>query len=360
MTTRPAPINEHHQAPTHRYHLFTLSTFTPHPLAKSPTLDFPPFASTISQTRQLLQIMGDTLVILVSRYAPNWLLAGWGVPIHGFGGPTNDEELVAWNWQTGQVLAVSARLASSCPSPKMLVTDEKRISLPENGWFSSIALLTPTTFMVTTTANVSPILPDEPRHIASAFPPVIQIYSFAPDPNHNIVPVQPLSADPFDDTTFRPVLVAQLHLPVFVPGCSISAFDIRPDPAFPPLPKGTPTLGERKPFTQDPGKGVLVLDIMVDPPSPLGDGVMRDTHNAHNYELFILRETLVEMAIQGEERIRRSRLPKDDEQRLEVWDVALTLRWEDWGEQHARLSEMKMLARQWVSAVLYIPAGHLE
>jgi hypothetical protein len=46
--------------------------------------------------------MGDTLVILVSRFAAHWLLAGFG----GLG-TGNDEEIVCWNWKTGKVLAVS-------------------------------------------------------------------------------------------------------------------------------------------------------------------------------------------------------------------------------------------------------------
>jgi hypothetical protein len=88
--------------PTHRYHLLSLSTMQPHPLAAMPILDFPPTNQLTLQTRQLLQIMGDTLVILVSRFAAHWLLAGFG----GMG-TGNDEEIVCWNWKTGKVLAVS-------------------------------------------------------------------------------------------------------------------------------------------------------------------------------------------------------------------------------------------------------------
>lgn len=79
-----------------------MSTFEPHPLAAQPILDFPPTSQHILQTRQLLQIMGDTLVILVSRFAAHWLLAGFGGVNTG-----NDEEIVCWNWKTGKVLAVS-------------------------------------------------------------------------------------------------------------------------------------------------------------------------------------------------------------------------------------------------------------
>lgn len=99
------PIRGHvgtsHAAPTHRYHLLTISTFEPHPLAAQPILDFPPTTQHILQTRQLLQIMGDTLITLVSRFAANWLLGGLG----GMG-TGNDEEIVCWNWKTGHVMAV--------------------------------------------------------------------------------------------------------------------------------------------------------------------------------------------------------------------------------------------------------------
>jgi hypothetical protein len=105
--TRPAAISPHHESPTHRYHLLTLSTFKPHPLAALPVLDFPPALSLLLQTRQLLQVMGDVLVILVSRYAAHWVLAGLGMGVAGLGGVGNEEEIVAWNWKTGKVLAVS-------------------------------------------------------------------------------------------------------------------------------------------------------------------------------------------------------------------------------------------------------------
>lgn len=58
------------------------------------------------QTRQLLQVMDDVLVILVSRSAPQWILAGLGMNM-GLGGLGNEEETVVWNWKTGRVIAVN-------------------------------------------------------------------------------------------------------------------------------------------------------------------------------------------------------------------------------------------------------------
>ena len=97
------PFGAARSTPTHRYHLLSLSTFEPHPLAQMPILDYPPACQPFAATRQLLQVMGDTLVILVSRYQIHWLLAGLqGLPPMG-----SEEEIVCWNWKTGRVLAVS-------------------------------------------------------------------------------------------------------------------------------------------------------------------------------------------------------------------------------------------------------------
>lgn len=87
--------------------MLTLSTFQPHPFASIPTLDFPPHGQLVWRTTQLLQVMGDVLVILVSRYIANWLMAGMpmGMPA-GLAHAGNEEELVVWNWKTGNVQAV--------------------------------------------------------------------------------------------------------------------------------------------------------------------------------------------------------------------------------------------------------------
>ncbi|WWC70361.1 uncharacterized protein I206_104311 [Kwoniella pini CBS 10737] len=323
---RPESHDTLHAPPTHRYHLLTLSTFKPHPLAKLPTLDFPPFSQAIMDTRQLLQVMGDTLVIQVSRFAPAWVLAGLGFGIGALGGLGHEEEMVAWNWKTGNVLA--------------------RISLPENGWFSSFALLSPTTFLVTSTSNISPILPSETRSVGSVFPPVIQVYSFIPDPNNPINPVQPLYTDPMDDTTPRPVLLAQLQLPLFAPDVSIHAFDVRPDPAFPPPPADeVPTLGKRKPFTQDPSKGVMVFELKV-----VGNGEdnIPRRERKKSYEIFVLRETLVEFARQGEERLRQAYDNEGDLDGLGIRGVERNVPWSEWGEEKTRMMDAVMKRRSWV------------
>ncbi|WVW83722.1 hypothetical protein I302_105743 [Kwoniella bestiolae CBS 10118] len=323
---RPAPSDIIHSPPTHRYHLLTLSTMKPHPLANSPTLDFPPFSQAIMDTRQLLQVMGDTLVVQVSRFAPAWVLAGLGFGIGALGGLGHEEEMVAWNWKTGKVLS--------------------RISLPENGWFSSFALLTPTTFLVTSTSNISPVLPSETRSVGSIFPPVIQIYSFLPDPNNPIDPVQPLDTDPMDDTTPRPVLLAQLQLPPFAEDVSIHAFDVRPDPAFPPNTGPGPTLGKTKPFTQNPSKGVMVFELKVVGNSENENIPIRD--RKRSYEIFILRETLVDFAVRGEERLKEAYANGGDFDGLGIRGVERNVPWSEWGEENTRFMDAVMKRRSWV------------
>lgn len=91
---------------THKYHLLTLSTFQPHPMATFPILDFPPQGQMVWRTTQLLQVMGDILVVLVSRYIANWVLAGIPMALPGLAHSKNEEELVVWNWKTGNVQAV--------------------------------------------------------------------------------------------------------------------------------------------------------------------------------------------------------------------------------------------------------------
>jgi len=212
--------------------------------------------------------------------------------------------------------------------------------------------------MVTSTDNVTPVLPQAPDDPIPAFPPVIRIYSFAPDPERDILPQRSLDFEHNDDTTPRPVLVAQLSVPPLLADVAMSQFEVRPDPAFPPIPRGDqPTLGPRKPFTQDPYKGVLVFDLTIgDPPFP-GDANL--TNNQSSYELFILREYLIDLSTKGEERLRRSRLRIEHEERLEIWDVALNLSWAEWGEQNSRLLHLSMDTRRWVSHISCIPVVFL-
>jgi hypothetical protein len=226
------------------------------------------------------------------------------------------------------------------------------MALPENGWFSSLSVLSPTSFMITSTANISPVLPTEPRAVASVFPPVIQIYSFAPDPTRDITPQQPLDLEHVDDTTPRPVLVAQLHTPPAADGAIMGSFDVRPDPAFPPTPLGdAPMLGPRKPFTQDPSKGVLVFDLQMGDPPPEGEGADFPT-TTNTYELFVLREYLVQLAAEGQERLRRSRLSATDEDHLEVWELMKNQMWSEWGVTNARFLTQTMANRLWVCRVV--------
>ena len=182
-------------------------------------------------------------------------------------------------------------------------------------------------------------MPTVPRNIAAVFPPVIHIYSFASDPDHDITPVQPLEADILDDTTARPVLVVQLELPHIACNVNIDGFDLRPDPAFP---WSEASVGPQKPFTQDPGKGVLVFELHLDPEEgvQLPNGIRPQTKA---YELFVLRDTLVTFAREGEERLALFR-------RQASWraEVERTIQWSAWGEKGSRMLDISMPQRIWV------------
>lgn len=296
--------------------------------------------------------MDDVLVVIVTKFSPELLFAG----LAGLGG--TEEEVVCWNWKTGRVLA--------------------RLALAENAWFSSLALLTPTTFMISTTSSITPVLMNEDvdtqsPSTAALFPPVIQIYSFAPDPHNPIIPVQPLIAHYMDDTTPRPVLVTQLELPKFAPGVIVSNFEVRPDPAFPPPSKDASRstaesladddderrkdrvrgVGQRKQFTQNPSKGILVFELSVHEPhasySANTNVLAAGRGTNKSYELFVLRETLVGMAKEGEERLRKERNGVGNGTEFRRWEVERIIPWEAWGVTHSRFMDISMKKRNWVS-----------
>lgn len=128
----------------------------------------------------------------------------------------------------------------------------------------------------------------------------------------------------------------------------MGSFDVRPDPAFPPTPIGdAPMLGSRKPFTQDPARGVIVFELQMGDPPPEGEGPDFPT-GTNTYELFVLREYLVQLASEGQERLRRSRLSATDDDKLEVWEVMKNQMWSDWGQTHARFLTQTMAHRLWV------------
>lgn len=224
----------------------------------------------------------------------------------------------------------------------------QRMHLPENSWFASFALLTPTTFMITSTSNISPIMPQGNAADAAnfSFPPVIRIYSFAPDPDNKITPVQPLAADHEDDTTARPVLLAQMDMPRLAPGAGVSAFDVRPDP---PFPRSRHTgVGPRKPFTQDPDKGLLVFELKLR--EAVGPDFGNNHMEHHEFEVFVLRETLIELAREGEKRLEEQRGTKDKETgEYAFWRVEKNITWEQWGVKGSRILDISMKRRNWVS-----------
>lgn len=224
------------------------------------------------------------------------------------------------------------------------------MALPENGWFSSFALLSPTTFMITSSSPVSHLMHTEAPLISSTFPPCIQIYSFAQPSGAHIIPAQPLEADFMDDTTPRPMLLAQLNLPVLAINVSMATFSVRPDPAYPaPGPAGPSLTRHRKHFTQDPSRGLLVFDLQMSRSVPgVPDGVFGQNMEYFGCELFVLRETLVRFAEDGERRMRSS-VQASGEGWFQRWNIEKVYSWEEWGQTQARLLDVAMKRRNWVS-----------
>ncbi|TYJ57026.1 hypothetical protein B9479_002305 [Cryptococcus floricola] len=328
----PASQDAMHPTPTHRYHLLSMSTFKPHPLATFPTLDFPPRTDTLPRTRQLLQVMGDTLAVLVAKYIPFWILNAFN--IGNIWQRTHEEELVFWNWKTGRVLS--------------------RFPFTEKRWFSSFALLSPTTFMVTNTSLTIPYAgPPTPGISARDRRPTIQVYSIATDPLHMVIPSQPLQNEVMDDTTPRPVLLAVLEMPKLDSDAQVAGFDVRPDPPFPARPKDkagqepAPTLTRHKPFTQDPSKGIMVLDFVLTERVVLGENAVDHRIETWPFELFLPRETLVKLGEEGEERLRDA-WSAGGRDGLGVRGAQRDLEWEEWGEKGARLVDKIMPKRSWV------------
>ncbi|OWT41772.1 hypothetical protein C362_00133 [Cryptococcus neoformans Bt1] len=328
----PAPSDPSRPIPTHRYHLLTMSSFSPHPLASLPTLDFPPVTQTLPRTRQLLQVMGDTLAVLVAKYIPIWILDALNIDPEVLGHRTQEEEIVVWNWKTGRVLS--------------------RLPFTEKQWFSSFAMLSPTTFMVTSTMSSipsgGPAFPwksDEHR-------PTIQIYSILSDPKRSVIPVQPLQSEIMDDTTPRPVCVAVLEMPTLQEDVKVTEFDVRPDPAYPPRPEQTKdgeveyTLLKHKPFTQDPLKGILVFDYHLQERITM-DPNTRDVVRNWPFVVFVRRETLVKLGQEGEKRLEQA-WESGSVLKMGVRDVQQTFAWDEWGEKEARMMDRIMTIRSWV------------
>lgn len=166
-----------------------------------------------------------------------------------------------------------------------------------------------------------------------------------------VFPLQPLRREHIDDTTPRPVLVAQLELPRFYERVVVSAFDVRPDPAFPAHGDSNAFgTAASKSFTQDPSKGLLVFDLQVLQP-PQNGGNNQARWPSKSYELFLLRETLVDLAQKGEERLEKSM----DQAQWDGWGnhrVEEIIPWSDWGTHGSRLMNISMKRRSWVSTSL--------
>lgn len=273
-----------------------------------PVLDFPPTFAENNVAQQLIQVMGDTMVALVAVVD---LESGDHALAH--------EEMVAWNWKTGNVLG--------------------RVNIGRTLARCTMAILTPTTVALampgTTTyeaRNNENLVPaailGHPDRVAGR--PSIDIYSFAQPEEVKVQ--QPLARDDEDVETPRACLLTRLLFPS-ISGKLVHQLHMRPDPPFPPNQGG---LGN-KPFGLDPRTGVLVIELQLDEYIPL-----RRIHLGvpEKYEIFVLRSTLVDMAEEAEAswlgQLGTREYPPQ------------VLTWEEWGEDKARMMEPTMPLRQWV------------
>ena len=70
----------------------------------------------------------------------------------------------------------------------------------------------------------------------------------------------------------------------------------------------------------------------------------------HEYEVFVLRETLIELAREGEKRLEEQRRTKDKETgEYAFWRVEKNIPWAQWGVKGSRILDISMKRRNWVS-----------
>lgn len=71
-----------------------------------------------------------------------------------------------------------------------------------------------------------------------------------------------------------------------------------------------------------------------------------DRLETKSFELFALRETFIKYAQEGEERLIEARAKPDE---YGFWRVEEAISWAEWGEANARLMDVSMPKRTWVS-----------
>lgn len=246
MTLRPHP-----QDPTINLHLFTLSTFQPHPRAKEHILTWP--SGTLYGRAPSLgfQICDDGLLVLKNHHRGS------------------KDMLCGWQWTTGR-LAVT-------------------LIAPHTSTFESFICLTPSSFAipsVSTTLNPdSEILGDLTDPSDLIFSHHLNIYAFPPLSSTTVNEHEPF---PPPHTATH---VTTIDLPEFVIDFENDLppprMTIRADPAprynLPIHPIGSP-----QPFIPDPESGIVVLEFYCQPTED-EEGHLQTTH----YVLFVRKKTLL-------------------------------------------------------------------
>ncbi|OWZ53012.1 hypothetical protein C368_04577 [Cryptococcus neoformans 125.91] len=246
-----AEYKPHPQDPTINLHLFTLSTFQPHPRAKEHILTWP--SGTLYGRAPSLgfQICDDGLFVLKNHHRGS------------------KDMLCGWQWTTGR-LAVT-------------------LIAPHTSTFESFICLTPSSFAipsVSTTLNPdSEILGDLTDPSDLIFSHHLNIYAFPPLSSTTVnehEPVPPPHTATHVTTIDLPEFVIDFENDLPPPRMTIRA-DPAPRYNLPIHPIGSP-----QPFIPDPESGIVVLEFYCQPTED-EEGHLQTTH----YVLFVRKKTLL-------------------------------------------------------------------
>lgn len=268
--------------PLLRYHLLTISTLEPHPLATRIPLFSMDGSPRIRNVYQLLQIFGD--ILAVSATPANSVVQE---------DPRQEQQdrphmVRIWNWKTGELLSVGTRNVPKV-SPPMLIMLVQELVLPSAALPPAMILLDVQRFL---------LVGEEDNRVH------LDIYGFNGLQDSSKPGIAKLLVR-FSMDSYRSHPTVNLELR------SILA---RPDPPFPSTTMQTP-LGKLKPFTEDPATGLLVLSLQFVLQAG-GFPIAEET------VVFLLKEELLKMAKAHEAVLEVQAIERnlDEEDRIIEWD----------------------------------------
>lgn len=287
-----------------RYHLLTISTLEPHPLATRIPLYSIDGSTRVRNVYQLLQIFGD--ILAVSATPANSVMHEHGQQQE----EVHPHMVRIFNWKTGQLLSVSRPLMLQ-RRQAILTSSRQELVLPNTSLAPAMILLDRQRFL----------LVGEEDHSVH-----LDIYGFGgvEDPSTPAVAklLVRFSMDPYRS---NPAVNLELR--------SILA---RPDPPFPSTSVPTP-LGKLKPFTEDPATGLLVVSLQFVLQAG-GFPIAEET------VVFLLKEELLKMAE------AHLALLAEREAKQELEEDDYILEWDQW-KHLTRVIEEPEAAPRWVRPV---------